>query len=299
MRILKWLGIVFGGLFLLLIVFITFIYISSNSKLNAVESEEKFPVEIKTDSLSLAAGEHLAITRGCTDCHGPQLAGGIIMDNPAMGTIVAPNLTEGKGGIGGKLTTELWERAIRQGIGFDGRPLLIMPSDDYYYMTKNDLSNLLSYIKSVPPVDNELPELSPGPVMRMLLTFGEVETMPARIRQLKHKRQEEFVEGVNPGFGRYLSTNCISCHRQDMSGGKIKGGDPSWPPAANLTPHMEQGLGGWQKADFVKALREGKSTNGRELHPAMPRTFGYFTDEEIEALWLYLRSIPAIESEKE
>ncbi len=72
----------------------------------------------------------------------------------------------------------------------------------------------------------------------------------------------------------------------------LPGGDPSWPPAANLTPEKHSGLGSWNETDFVRALREGIRKDGSEIHLSMPRTFGHFTDEEIKALWLYLQSVP-------
>ena len=67
--------------------------------------------------------------------------------------------------------------------------------------------------------------------------------------------------------------------------------------AANLTPDKETGLGSWREAEFVKALRTGKhfGGNGRAILPPMPwLDFAYMTDEDLKAIFAYLRSIPPI-----
>jgi len=67
-------------------------------------------------------------------------------------------------------------------------------------------------------------------------------------------------------------------------------GPPNLPPASNLTP---TGLGAWSQADFFTALREGKRPDGRVLDEFMPwKSFAKMTDNELTALWLYLKSVP-------
>jgi hypothetical protein len=67
---------------------------------------------------------------------------------------------------------------------------------------------------------------------------------------------------------------------------------PDAPPVANLTPGGD--LARWSEADFVRAMREGKRPDGRMLHPVMPwRAFAGMTDDELGALFLFLRQIPA------
>ena len=96
-------------------------------------------------------------------------------------------------------------------------------------------------------------------------------------------------------YGRYLAASCIGCHGDNLSGGRIAGGPPDWPPAANLTPHATSRIGSWTEADFFTAMRKGVRPDGTPLNPAMPTAFGQFTDDETKALWLYLRSLPAAE----
>ncbi len=67
--------------------------------------------------------------------------------------------------------------------------------------------------------------------------------------------------------------------------------------AANLTPD-ETGMGNWTIDHFKKALREGKSKGldgGRMLLPPMPwQNFTELADEDIEAIWAYLRSVAPV-----
>jgi hypothetical protein len=69
-------------------------------------------------------------------------------------------------------------------------------------------------------------------------------------------------------------------------------GAPDWPPAANLTPAGS--TKDWSEADFRRLLREGKRPNGTPVNQAMPwRVMKNLTDDEIRAVYLYTRSLPA------
>lgn len=62
------------------------------------------------------------------------------------------------------------------------------------------------------------------------------------------------------------------------------------PGARDLTP---TGLGRWTLADFTRALREGRRPDGTGLAEAMPWKYtARMTDDEIAAVWLYLRTLP-------
>jgi hypothetical protein len=67
--------------------------------------------------------------------------------------------------------------------------------------------------------------------------------------------------------------------------------------AANLTPD-ESGIGNWSEAQFIRAVREGKSKgleNGRQLLPPMPwQDFALMKDEELKAIFAYLKSVKPI-----
>ena len=99
-------------------------------------------------------------------------------------------------------------------------------------------------------------------------------------------------------FGEHLAGICTGCHRENLAGGPIAAGDPSWAPARNLTPHSD-GLAGWIYEQFIAAMRDGIRPDGTELLMPMSLMLPYarrMTDVEMEALWTYLQSVPAVAS---
>jgi len=62
-------------------------------------------------------------------------------------------------------------------------------------------------------------------------------------------------------------------------------------PPRNITQDSATGIGGWDLADFTAAVREGKGKGGYELKKDMPRWT--FTDDEVAAIWAYMRTVPA------
>lgn len=68
--------------------------------------------------------------------------------------------------------------------------------------------------------------------------------------------------------------------------------------AANLTPDSNTGMGIWTEDMFLKAMRTGKHMGaGREILPPMPwQSLGSLTDDDLKAVFAYLKSIPAIKN---
>jgi len=68
--------------------------------------------------------------------------------------------------------------------------------------------------------------------------------------------------------------------------------------AANLTPDNETGIGTWQPEMFINALRTGKHLGaGRPILPPMPwEMIGKHTDEDLQAMFAYLKSIPPVKN---
>jgi mono/diheme cytochrome c family protein len=253
-------------------------------------------VELPTDPADLEEGRRLSVTRGCVDCHDKDLGGRAVVDDPAIGVLYAANLTSGEGGIAPGFTDADWVRAIRHGVSPEGRPLVLMPSQEYYPLSDRDLGRLIAYLKSVPPVDRPEQDIAVGPVARVLMTVGEFPLLAAERIDHAAPRSEAPEPGETAAYGAYVAAGCSGCHREDFAGGPIAGGPPDWPPAANLTPHPTAGLGGWSEDDFIKAMREGVRPDGSDLNPAMPwPLFTEMTDVELKALWLFLRSVPPSE----
>jgi len=69
--------------------------------------------------------------------------------------------------------------------------------------------------------------------------------------------------------------------------------------AANLTPD-DTGIGSWTEAQFIKAIREGKSKGldgARPLLPPMPwQMYRNFSDDDLKAIFAFLQSVPPVKN---
>jgi mono/diheme cytochrome c family protein len=293
-RVLKWVGIPLGAILGILVLALGAVYGASEARIRKSYAVEPGPIPIPTDAASIARGRHLLQIRGCHDCHGEDYGGGVFVDD-APGRLIASNLTRGAGGVGARYTDVDWVRSIRHGVGPDGRSLLFMPSYEYYPISDEDLGQMIAYLKSVPPVDRVLPTNSVRPLGRALLLAGELPLLPAEMIDHAAPRLAAPPEGPTPEYGGYLAFSCIGCHGVGLSGGKIPGTPPDFPRATNITPDEETGIGKWEEADFFRAMREGRRPDGSAIDPFMPweTVTSRMTDDEIRALWLYLRTVPA------
>ena len=291
-KVFKWVGIVLGVLVLLVVLVAAGVFAMSSTTISKTYAVAPRSVRIPADSAALSYGAHVAVIKGCTECHGADLSGQMIMDAPPMGRFAASNLTSGKGGVGGKYTDEDWVRAIRHGVASDGRGLLIMPSEEYYFLSDEDLGALIAFIKSTPPVEKEWPNREFGPVARALMVAGQL-PVPAEMLDHNAARPEAPTPGVTVAYGGYLATVCVGCHGANFSGGPAASGPPGGPEAANLTAH-ETGVGSWTEAQFMQMLRTGIGPDGRAIdNTFMPwRPIGKMTDDELKALWRFFQSLP-------
>jgi cytochrome c553 len=290
----KWLAYVLGGVVALLLLVTAFVFVSTEVRMNKTFAVERKSYEVSMDSLSIERGRHLANTvLLCVDCHGTDFSGKLVVDDPMVGRLYGSNLTPGRGSaILGYSDIDL-DKAIREGIKPNGKPILFMPSQDYYHLSDPDVDALIAFIRSMPPVDNEIPKQKVGPLLRVLYTVGEVQLVAADIIDHTGVRPPAPEPGPTKEYGKYLaSTACIGCHGQALSGGKIPGAPPDWPAARNISPDPETGIGTWTKEDFYRAMREGKRPNGEEINELMPwQATKNMTDTELGALWTYMQSV--------
>lgn len=293
-RILKVMVWLVGCLVVLAAVAYIGVVITSNRMMAA---EVEVPVVVA--DIHIPEGDPLAIERGnylmdhvlgCRVCHAQDLGGRAEVDDPLIGTLWGPNLTSGQGSVTRTFTSGDWVRAIRHGVGPDKRRLILMPSEDFQSFSDDDLGAIVAAIKAAAPVDREDRGIKVGPLGRVLLATGEVRFA---YDVIEHARARPPVPmGATAEWGRVMAGACIGCHGPAYSGGQIPGGDPSWPPAANLTPDAS-GIESWTLADFTRALREGKRPDGSEVRPPMPwQAYAGMTDEDIQALYLFFRTLP-------
>ncbi len=296
-KILRLIGFAVLGILGIALVGAVVVYILTERRINQHYDVAVAAVEIPTDAAAIEHGEYLvkAITK-CEDCHGEGLGGQVFIDDPALGRLVAKNLTAGAGGIGGTFTDEDWVRAIRHGLGPDEQPLLFMPSQEYTHLGDTDLGDLIAYVKSLPPRDSDLPASSVGPLGRVLLLAGQLPLLPAEMIDHSAQRAEAPEPGVSEEYGEYLALTggCQGCHGPGLSGGPIPGAPPEWPPARNITPDVETGIGTWTIADFEIALRTGKRPDGTAISEVMPwKATAKMTNDDLQALWMYVHKVPA------
>lgn len=292
-KILKRLGIVFAALAGLFVIALTFIYIQTESRLSRVVAAPSDALSVPTGDASVTHGKHIFQFRGCEACHGEQLQGKVYLDDPALGQVIAGNLTRGEGGFGASFSDADWVAAIRYGLRPGGTPLLFMPSTEFYFLSDNDLADVIAYIKSVPPADNIQPPSSVSLTGRVVMTLVPAITfMSAEIIPFDAPRPTAPEPAVSAAYGEYLTYSCKVCHGLTMSGGAIPGFPADWPSAPNLTWGTGSRLPAWEEADFIHFMRTGMK-HGRQVDSKyMPwGSYKFMTDDELRAVWVYLQSL--------
>lgn len=294
-KVLKWLGIMLAGLVGLILIVILVGYLLSERRIDKTYTLDDESLTLPTDAASLTEGQRLVSIRGCVDCHGADFGGGTFIDDPMIGTFAAANLTSGEGSATAGYTVADWERAIRHGVGADGHSVLIMPSYEFAGLSDEQIAQMVAYLTSLPPVDRVAAEPQLGPLGRALFVMNQLPLLPAEKVDHNAAHPAAVPAEASVEFGRYMAATCTGCHTPNLAGGAIPGSAPGDLPSANLTPAGN--LGHWTLEEFERTLREGVTPEGKELDPAVmpwPLT-AQMTAVELEALWLYLQSLPPTE----
>src|SRR5512135_2640201 len=118
---------------------------------------------------AIERGRHLVESRtSCNGCHARDFGGGVIIDFALVGHWVAPNLTLGEGSVTRGFTATDWDRAVRHGVRHNGRTSS-MPAKEFVNLSDHELSDIVSYIRSMPAVNRDPGVVKLGPVFAFLL----------------------------------------------------------------------------------------------------------------------------------
>jgi mono/diheme cytochrome c family protein len=297
----KWFGIILGCVVILLIAVAVFGSARADRLLSQEWDYAPETVQIPTDAVAVARGQYFTTHfMLCTDCHGPDLGGAeFFTPEDGAGTLWAPNLTSGQGGIGGSYTDADWLRALRHGIRPNGENLIIMPAEFYTTVDINDLADMIAYLKTLPPVDRETLPRALAFMPKVMLGLGVIpatEILPARKIDHAAVPQTAPERAATAAYGGYLAGVCAACHGLDFAGMPPNAeGDK---PAPNLTPNGQ--LGKWSETDFLNTLQTGVTPEGTNLDPKqMPWSkIGSADKEDLQAIWLYLQSLPSARTQQ-
>jgi mono/diheme cytochrome c family protein len=242
------------------------------------------------DAASVERGRYLFMSRGCAECHGADGGGRAFIDTADM-RVKGPNISPGPGNVVAAYGPEDWARTIRHGVKPDGRPAIIMPSEDYNRFTDADLAALVAFVRQMPPVAGTAAELKLPPPVRVLYGLGLIPDAASRIDHALAPTAA-VPETVSVEHGRYVANMCIGCHGVQLSGGKITGGPPDWPEAANLTPGEGSAMQRYPDAKaFAALMRSGKRADGTAVAVMPFDSLRQLSDTDLGALHLYLQSL--------
>ena len=101
----------------------------------------------------------------------------------------------------------------------------------------------------------------------------------------------------------YHAGGCASCHatpnqedRNRLGGGLQLASPFGTFHVPNISPHPRDGIGSWTVAQFVRAMRDGVSPDGRHYYPAFPYTsYQRMTVADLRDLFAFLRTLPPVE----
>jgi mono/diheme cytochrome c family protein len=225
----------------------------------------------------LADGPRQLRVLGCLSCHGDTLQGDLFMDEPGLAKIYAPNLTL----VAAEASDQQLAQAIRQGIGHDNRPLLIMPAEGYQFMTDPEVAALISAIRTFPKGGRETPPASIGLKGRVGLALGKFHTAPELVETYRESPIADF--GPQFAAGRHIvAVNCAECHGPNLKGQEVKPGTVS--PDLSIA-------GAYDLDQFKTLLRTGVPPGGKKLGmmgDVARSDFSHLKDEEIAAIHAYL-----------
>jgi mono/diheme cytochrome c family protein len=274
---------------------------------------------------NIARGEYLANhVTVCIDCHatrdwtrfsGPPTEGtfgkgGDVFDQKFgfPGTYVAKNITPA--GIGSWTDGEIF-RTITTGVNKDGKAMFpVMPFHYYGQMDEEDIKCIIAYIRTLKPIENKTAECVSDFPMNFIIN-----TIPHKPNFQKRPPASDVL-----ATGKYMvnASGCVECHTKFDKGqlvaGTEFGGGREFPlpsggivRSGNISSDMETGIGSWNKDKFISLFKSRSDStmlhtkiNKGDFNSVMPWTmYGTMTNEDLEAIYTYLRTVKPIKNSVE
>ncbi len=214
------------------------------------------------------------------------------------GKVIAPNITPDPETGAGSWSDDQLARAIREGVGHDGRALFpFMPYPHFHEMSDEDLASVIVYLRSLPPIHKQRPPTQLIFPVNYLIRSAP-QPLDAAVPEPDLSTPEK--------RGKYLVTiaGCTECHTpqdshgQPIAGLEFAGGfvlDGPWGrvASANITPDPS-GIPYYSLAMFTQVMRTGY-LGARKLNQIMPwHAFRGMTDEDIAAVFAYLKTLKPV-----
>ncbi|MBL8288433.1 MAG: cytochrome c [Rubrivivax sp.] len=232
-------------------------------------------------------GRYLFESRGCANCHGLDGGGRVFAQAGDGTTLAGPNLTPG--GAVASYGGRDWARAVRHGVAPGGRPLLIMPSDDYVRLTDADLGAIVAYLRQLPARSGGEARIGLPFVAWMAYGFGLMRDASERVDH-SVVPAEPVAEAVSVEHGAYVASLCVGCHGAGLEGGRVPGNPPHWPPAARLAPGAGSVMASYPDAESLRRLfRTGLRADGSRVAVMPFESLARLSEVDVQALHLYLR----------
>jgi len=262
----------------------------------------------------VARGAYLATAAGCADCHtdakngGRPYAGGRGLTTP-FGTFYAPNITpDPETGIG-RWSDAQFLNALREGLRPDGSNYFpVFPYPSFTKIRDDDVRAIKAYLFAQPAVrqSNRAHDVAFPFSWRFLLDGWKLLFFSPGPFRPTPERGEVYNRGA------YLVTglaHCGECHTPRnwfgaMEPSRFLAGTPHGPDGKavpNITPDPDTGIGSWSEHDITNLLKDGQTPDFDFVGGAMAeivRNTTRLDDADRQAIAVYLRSIPAVRSQK-
>jgi mono/diheme cytochrome c family protein len=266
-------------------------------------------IRSSTDSAAIARGKYLVTGPGhCWTCHTPDareqlqkgfsgdLSGGLELKLP-FGTLYTPNITSDTATGIGKYTDEQLAQALRYSV--DHQKKVLVPFMSYNSMTDEDLTAMISYLRSTPPIRHEVPEHNLNLLGKIVSRFLLKPVLPSPAPA------KSVVRDTSAAYGQYLAysvTNCHGCHTQRNSmgafvgepfaGGHVMETEHSTYTTPNLTPDPETGrIYSWSSETFVIRFQSGHANPDS---PMPWKSYATMTEADLKALYNFLNSLEPV-----